>query len=54
MHKLSPIANCKYIFACTMQVTFYPGRYATEKGSILPVGDPTQYIPAAEVRLLDR
>jgi hypothetical protein len=35
---------------CTSsQVTFYPGRYAKEKGSILPVGDPTQYIPAGEV-----
>ncbi len=33
-----------------MQVTFYPGRYAIEKGSILPVGDPTQYISSAEVR----
>ena len=31
------------------QVTFYPGRYAIEKGSILPVGDPTQYISNEEV-----
>ncbi len=34
-----------------VQVTFYPGRYAIEKGSILPVGDPTQYISNAEVRI---
>ena len=34
------------------QVKFYPGRYAAEKGSILPVGDLTQYIPDEEVRSL--
>ena len=31
------------------QIKFYPGRYAAEKCSILPVGDPTQYIPDSEV-----
>ena len=37
-------------FDCNFKVTFYPGRYAREKGSILPVGDPTSYIPDSEVR----
>ncbi len=31
------------------QIKFYPGRYAAEKCSILPVGDATQYIPDDEV-----
>ena len=35
---------------CGAQIKFYPGRYAAEKCSILPVGDPTQYIPDNEVR----
>lgn len=35
-------------FACNFKITFYPGRYAPEKGSILPVGDITQYIPDHE------
>lgn len=35
-------------FDCNFKVTFYPGRYASEKGSILPVGDPTKYIPDSE------
>lgn len=35
-------------FESDFQVTFYPGRYAPEKCSILPVGDPTQYIPDSE------
>ena len=34
---------------CNFNVRFYPGRYATEKYSILPVGDPTAYIDDAEV-----
>ena len=34
---------------CKFDVRFYPGRYATEKYSILPVGDPTAYINDAEV-----
>ena len=34
---------------CNFTVRFYPGRYATEKYSILPVGDPTAYIDDAEV-----
>ena len=33
-----------------VQVAFYPSRYAAEKCSILPVGDPTSYIPDSEVR----
>lgn len=37
-------------FESEFKVTFYPGRYAPEKCSILPVGDPTQYIPEHEVR----
>ena len=37
---------------CCAQIKFYPGRYAAEKCSILPVGDPTQYIPDNEVRTL--
>ena len=36
-------------FESNFKVTFYPGRYASEKGSILPVGDPTAYIADAEV-----
>ncbi len=35
---------------CDFKVAFYPGRYAAEKCSILPVGDPTSYIPDNEVR----
>lgn len=37
-------------FKSNFRVTFYPGRYAAEKGSILPVGDPTKYIADHEVR----
>ena len=37
-------------FDCNFKVTFYPGRYANEMGSILPVGDPTTYIPDKEAR----
>lgn len=36
-------------FESNFKVTFYPGRYAPEKGSILPVGDPTAYISDSEV-----
>ena len=55
----SPAEQEKYVrawvekrtgFDCNFKVTFYPGRYASEKGSILPVGDPTKYIPDSEVR----
>ena len=35
-------------FPCDFQIAFYPARYAKEKFSILPVGDPTQYIPDSE------
>ena len=35
---------------CDFQIRFYPGRYAVEKCSILPVGDPTSYISDKEVR----
>jgi hypothetical protein len=34
---------------CNFGITFYPSRYATEKCSILPVGDPTNYISDADV-----
>lgn len=37
---------------CDFKVAFYPGRYAAEKCSILPVGDPTSYIPDNEVPVL--
>jgi digalactosyldiacylglycerol synthase len=42
-------------FNADFNVTFYPGRYAPEKCSILPVGDPTAYIPdsAADVAILE-
>jgi hypothetical protein len=36
---------------CNFKIKFYPGHYAAEKCSILPVGDPTQYIPDSEVTL---
>jgi len=32
-------------FEPDMQLSFYPGRYATDKYSIIPVGDLTSYIP---------
>lgn len=35
---------------CNFSIRFYPGRYAAEKCSILPVGDPTTYITDEEVR----
>lgn len=41
-------------FESNFKVTFYPGRYAAEKCSILPVGDITQFVPEHEVRLSDR
>ena len=37
-------------FDCNFKVTFYPGRYSGDMGSILPVGDPTTYIPDNEAR----
>ncbi|EFN54763.1 hypothetical protein CHLNCDRAFT_31413 [Chlorella variabilis] len=42
-------------FDSDFKVTFYPGRYAPEKCSILPVGDPTQYVPdhEADVAILE-
>ncbi|GFH09444.1 uncharacterized protein HaLaN_04585, partial [Haematococcus lacustris] len=40
---------------CNFKVTFYPSRYAAEKGSILPVGDITSVIPdhEADVAVLE-
>ena len=35
-------------FAPDIKLTFYPGRWAPDKCSILPVGDITQYVPDAE------
>lgn len=35
-------------FNSTFDITFYPGRYALDKGSILPVGDITEYISNEE------
>lgn len=42
-------------FSPEFTLTFYPGRYAPEKCSILPVGDPTRYVPesAADVAILE-
>ena len=42
---------------CTgfFRVSFYPGRYARDKGSILPVGDLTEYVPdhEADIAILE-
>ena len=35
---------------CPFAIKFYPSRYAEEKCSILPVGDPTAYISDSEVQ----
>ena len=35
-------------FAPDIKLTFYPGRWAPDKCSILPVGDITQYVPDCE------
>ena len=43
--------NVRTSFPCNFKIAFYPGRYAHEKMSILPVGDPTEYIPDSEVCL---
>ncbi len=37
-------------FESSFRIKFYPARYAAEKCSILPVGDPTQYVSDDEVR----
>ena len=35
-------------FDPSFDIHFYPGRYAIDKGSIVPVGDVTQYVPEEE------
>ena len=35
-------------FQPTFNIHFYPGRYAIDKGSIVPVGDVTEYVPEEE------
>ncbi|KAL6780155.1 DGD1 [Auxenochlorella protothecoides x Auxenochlorella symbiontica] len=42
-------------FDSDFRLTFYPARYAPEKCSILPVGDPTRYVPdhEADVAVLE-
>lgn len=42
-------------FDSNFSITFYPGRYAPEKCSVLPVGDPTAYVPerSADVAILE-
>ena len=50
----TPEAQTKYVmdlararvgFEPMIKITWYPGRYATDKGSIVPVGDITTRVP---------
>lgn len=41
-------ANERVGFEARIKITFYPGRYATDKGSIVPVGDIARRVPKGD------